>query len=126
MANFQATVILDVSFFLVMNMMRNRCESQSAYGPFDSFELALAFHDGELAPESWSDKGRSDFSDGEVSFCKSFKQGSPLEWFNPLTGEEREKGKRGVFGHGIYETTSIVSIQSQTQIGGSYIQPHWQ
>jgi hypothetical protein len=42
-------------YWLVLNLMRDRAESQRAFGPFRSREDALALHDAELADEAWTD-----------------------------------------------------------------------
>jgi hypothetical protein len=119
MPRFSITGEIDIGYYLVLNDMRGRLEGQTPFGPYDSAEAALAFHDSEKAPESWKDPIGERLTDpcdyhGKV-FNKSFKKGSALEWMNPLMPYEREKP--GSHGHGVHRVLENLEIKTQTRIG---------
>jgi hypothetical protein len=91
---------VELEYWLVLNLMRDKAQSQRGFGPFPSKEAALAYHDGELV-EPWTDEGPNGFDGTIQTYTKRFRKGSELEWMNPL--EQSERDVPGTFGHGIYE-----------------------
>ena len=76
-----------VSYVLYMNPMMGRTEDVRSIKRFPSIEAARQFYDGEMVP-SYQDEGRNAFGwGGSKTYCKSFKKGGPLEWYNPLYGK---------------------------------------
>lgn len=117
MPRFQITGQLDINYYLVLNNMRDKAESRCQFGPYESKEAALAYHDSQLADQVWEDTGASGiepYFNNQV-FRKSFKKGSNLEWMNPLQPTERDEP--GFFGHGVFRVLENLDIQSQTRLG---------
>lgn len=102
---YSITGAIDEGYMLVLNPMTDRVESSMPFGPFETAEKALAFHDMHRAPELWKDQDR---------WQKSFKKGSPLEWMNPLQPAEREKPNS--FGHGVVFMRHNLQIFSKTKL----------
>lgn len=103
------TAYVEISYILVLNPMTGNTENTAKFGPFPSKEVALQFHDSERV-EVYSDEGPNLFDGGVKNYHKTFRQGGPLEWMNPLTDEEREV--IGRYGHGVHECImDIVSFQ---------------
>lgn len=92
-----------------MNLMRDRAESQRAVGPFDTREEAIEFHESEKAAKPWHDEGPSGFTGETVTFTKTFKPGSVMEWLNPLEPSEIECS--GPFGHGVFQWDFIQVLE---------------
>jgi hypothetical protein len=64
-----------VSYVLMLNPMGGRWESTTDVRRFPSVATARAFYEGERIPR---------YQDGQ--WAKSFRQGGPLEWYNPVGG----------------------------------------
>jgi len=79
-------------FVLVMNPMQGRAEGRTEVARAETREALIAFHE-RLRVEPYTDDNR---------WHKTFRRGSPLEWFNPLTPSELEEGYSS-FGHGIFD-----------------------
>ena len=74
---------------LIMNHVSDRAEDGTITAISTDYDKLVAWYHSQLAPEKWRD-GR---------FLKTFAEGSPLEWFNPVTS--LELNELGTFGHGI-------------------------
>ena len=75
------TVIEVKLYFLIMNMMRNKSESQSLVIISDSREKIIQYYNDNIVP-LYEDKIME--FEGEHTYRKNFKKGSELEWMNPL------------------------------------------
>lgn len=115
MARYRITGTVDIGYWLVLNNMRDRLESCTPFGPFDTPEEALQFHDSQKAETSYVEEGPDGFEpDAMRNFRKTFKKGGPLEWMNPLLDSERHQPSR--FGHGVRRLMENLEINTQVKI----------
>lgn len=105
---------ITTGFYLVLNPMRGRMEEHREFGPYQSKQEAINFHNSSLAPATYQEEGPSGFGSGNQIFTKAFNKGSPLEWMNPLRPMEFDQP--GSYGHGIYEL-----VDSQREISKALI-----
>jgi hypothetical protein len=84
-------------YVLVLNPMRGRTEEQRMVAASDNKTELQAFLDAERV-EPYRDTGTSEFG-GATVWSKVFREGGPLEWFNPPTFPDRADD----WGHGIME-----------------------
>jgi hypothetical protein len=114
MALYHITGTAEIGYWLALNLMRDRLENITLFGPYDTKEAALAYHDGELAAEPWDDVQEGA---GHIGYAKTwrkvFKKGSPLEWMNPLHQAEREEP--GFHQHGVHLRILDLKITSQVR-----------
>ncbi len=116
MPRFAVTAIANVQYWLLLNPMVGRIEAHDKFGPFESKEAALAFHDAEKV-EPYDDEGRDFFAfneDATKIYRKNFRKGGPLEWANPLTPAEREQP--GQWHHGVHEVVEYDNIVRGAQL----------
>ena len=76
---------------LILNPMTGRCESGSVVAISLDYCKLVAWYNSQKAPTEYRDGG----------WNKTFKKGSRLEWFNPVSS--LELNELGVFGHGIVD-----------------------
>ncbi len=81
--------------FLYLNMMRDRAETSQCVAIADDPQELIDWYN-SLLTESYSD----DFVEwnGTKTYLKTFRKGSPLEWFNPVSSFTPDS-----WGHGIRE-----------------------
>jgi len=103
--------IAEYKFVLVLNSMMGNTEGATEFGPYDTRDQLLTFYEGELV-EPYMDEGPDLFdysgSGKTKKYSKTFRKGGPLEWYNPLHGQEFYTP--GYYGHGIHEV--LVGVDS--------------
>jgi hypothetical protein len=115
MSTFVCTCHIKYKYVLVLNPMMSNVESCQEFGPFDTAEQARSFYDQHLAPEPYTEEGPNMFGDGVKKYSKMFRKDSPLEWNNPLYGNEWETPNH--WGHGLHEViTSVTNVERGGQI----------
>ena len=85
--SYQKTEVL--VYKLILNPMTDRAESRSLVAVSTDYEKLVQWYSSQKATEP--------YRDGQ--WYKVFKQGSPLEWFNPVFS--LELNNLALFGHGI-------------------------
>lgn len=116
MARYNASVIIDTKYYLVLNNITGNTESGTEFGSFETEEEAIAFYTNELCPV-YGEPGESLFDGRPTTWMKSFKKDGPLEWFNPLpTHEGKVCFTPGYHGHGIHEVSKVTEIIAKTRI----------
>lgn len=84
-------------YALVLNMMRDRMERADVVAIASGVDELKAFEAGErVAP--YSDQGTSGFDGFGQTFHKVYRQGGPLEWYNPPPSMDSADSD---FGHGV-------------------------
>lgn len=79
-------------YVLSMNPVTDRAERNDNVAIATEREKLIDWYKQQFAEEVWQDD----------RFRKSFKKGSPLEWYNKLDDAELT-GEHSLFGHGIHE-----------------------
>lgn len=105
MARYAITGIATYEFWLILNPMMGSTENGAQFGPFQTRQEAVAFHDGQLV-EPYTEDGICTFNGGTKTYSKTFRKGGPLEWMNRLLPGEADTPN--VFGHGIHEVLKSV------------------
>lgn len=77
-------------YALILNPMQFGAKHQEAFGPFETPEEALAFHDAELVMP-YED---TDIENNSLIYRKTFRKDGPLEWMNPLVSYQRGDGDK--------------------------------
>ena len=86
----EARTITQVKVYkLILNHMGGYAENGEIVAVSDDYDKLVAWYHDQFAGACWRD-GR---------FLKTFKEGSPLEWFNPA--DDLTLNSLGLFGHGI-------------------------
>lgn len=101
-------------FYLLLNPVYDRAESIRAFGPFDSLQSVLAFHDDNLIKDDT--KVEQSVSD---PYSRSFIEG-PLFHMNKLCPDERG-GDPGTFGHGIAQLLPFPAFVARRLVDPSTI-----
>lgn len=115
MARYQITGEIDISYVLVMNLMRDRIENATEIRRFDSLEELRLWYNGLLVAP-YSEMGPSGMiGERDQMFNKTFQKGSELEWFNPLREEEFTTPNH--WGHGVHLVYSNLDIFNRTKVG---------
>lgn len=84
-----------------MNPMMGNTENATEFGPFDDIEAAKRWYD-SMKVERYAEDGPCMFNMGhQKTYQKSFRKGSELEMYNPLSEQEWE-GLTS-YGHGVVE-----------------------
>lgn len=90
-------------YVLCLNPMDGSAESAVDVAVSTDYQRLVDWYRGQFNPGGyWRDNG----------FNKTFKPGSPLEWYNPIYN--LDLNNLGTFGHGIYDTW--VSVDSLNEI----------
>ncbi len=124
MSRFYVNGIAEYAIVLVLNgIMHNADQPGTEFGPFDTIELARQFYNSHLV-EPYIDSGPNmNYSGGSNGTCaglqrtyhKTFRKGSPLEHYNPLS--EEQWNCPDINGFGIHEVlTRITDVQRQYEI----------
>lgn len=77
-------------YTLALNPMTGRAEERRIVALSTDYNKLVAWYNDQLAPEPWHDRRM---------WCKVFRAGSPLEWFNPAYS--LELNQTGPYRHGI-------------------------
>lgn len=94
-------------YVLVLNPMRGNTENQSPVMASDNKEELKRFWDAEKV-DPYSTKGDCAFglyAPGEKTYRKSYREGGPLEWFNPPMSD----GDLDHWGNGIVTLRKVPS-----------------
>ncbi len=92
---------------LILNDMRSNTEARTLVAFSDDRDKLLEWYGQQIADEKYVDIGghyfpsKGDFgsiADDNYKYHKTFKPGSPLEWFNPLLNLDEPSN----YGHGIF------------------------
>ncbi len=78
-------------YALYLNMMRDRAERMDLLAISEDLKRLQDYVRGEQV-EPYQDVSSSGFGDGNQTFYKAFRQGGPLEWYNPPSGLNLEDG----------------------------------
>ncbi len=92
---------------LVLNHVRDKCEESRIVAISGNYNKLVEFYNSCLAPEPWRD-GR---------YSKVFKEGSPLEWYNPAN---IELNKTDYWGCGISDEWIIERVWNNIVDSGRY------
>lgn len=87
-------------FFLVLNPMRSNTEAADIVAWAYYLDKVQNWYKSQRC-EEYTDEGAPSFPvHGKThQWAKSFKKGSPLEWYNPAS---IELGQTGFYGHGMH------------------------
>lgn len=109
MPQYLINAVANYLFVLVLNPMKSAAEAHVEFGPFPTYEAALAAHDSCLLAEPLLEKD----PDNDRVWHHFFRKDSQLAGMNCLTAAERTKP--GPFQHGIHEVfAQLAQVNSKT------------